>query len=197
MHRSLLSKYSAVLLLLLLCAAQRAKGGGDGPTLPTISFYNLAKARVTLPPDLHSDRNLLLLYFQLTQQNDVNTWMTVVDHWHESDSALTAYVSLVSPAKNILSRWWQNASLRGTAPDPSRWNMTLPLYVNKQSFEGALDIHSEDAPVLLLLDRKGHVLGRVSGAPTDPTRAAMRSLLEAAGAPALTPADLPPAPQLR
>lgn len=194
MRLSLFARCSvALLLLLVLCETQ----GAQAPTLPTVSFYNLAKARVTLPADLHGDRNLMLLYFQLTQQGDVNTWMTVMDHWHGTDGALTAYVSLVSPAKNILSRWWQNASLRSTAPDAGRWSMTLPLYVNKAQFEGVLDIHSEDAPVLLLLDRKGHVLSRVTGAPTDANRAAMRAALQAAGSPPLTPADLPPAPPLR
>jgi len=182
---SLLARRTCVVLALLLPMVAQA---AEAPILPTISFYNLNKERVTLPGDLHSDRNLLLLYFQLTQQSDVDAWNSTIDQWHSIDSSLVAYTSLVSPAKNILSRWWQNASIRSASPNNSRWSTTLPLYVNKHGFEAKLGIASEAQPVLLLLDRKGHVLSRVSGPPTENNTAVMRGALQGAGSPPLKPA---------
>ncbi|HEX6494427.1 MAG TPA: hypothetical protein VF018_03015 [Acidobacteriaceae bacterium] len=167
-----------VLLALISVTAVRA---AEPVVLPTVSFDNLSKNRVTLPADLHTDRNLLLLYFELTQQADVDNWNGIIDRWRTSDSALTSYTSLVSSQKNFLSRWWQNASMR-SASDSSRWPTTVPLYVNKHDFKYRLDIHSEKQVVLLLLNRKGQVLGRVSGPPTDSSRAAMENTLRAAGA---------------
>jgi hypothetical protein len=158
--------------------------------LPTVSFDNLSKDRITLPADLHSDRNLLLLYFELTQQADVDNWNGIIDRWRAGDSSLTSYTSLVSSQKNFLSRWWQNASMR-SASDSSRWPTTLPLYVNKHAFERQLDIPSEKQVVLLLLDRKGHVLSRVNGPLTDGSRTAIENALRAAGAPA---SAAPPTP---
>jgi hypothetical protein len=177
-------------VVLLALAAVMAVRAAEPVVLPTISFDNLSKNRITLPADLHSDRNLLLLYFELTQQADVDNWNTIIDRWRAGDPSLTAYTSLVSPQKNFLSRWWQNASMR-SASDSSRWPTTLPLYVNKHDFEHRLEIRSEKQVVLLLLDRKGHVLSRVTGTPTDSTRTAMGNALRAAGAPAL-PAPAPP-----
>jgi hypothetical protein len=176
-----------VLLALAVVIAVRA---AEPVVLPTISFDNLSKNRVTLPADLHSDRNLMLLYFELTQQADVDNWNTVIDRWRSSDPSLTSYTSLVSSQKNFLSRWWQNASMRG-ASDPSRWPTTLPLYVNKHAFERQLGIPSEKQVTLLLLDRKGRVLSRVTGPPADNSRTGMENALRAAGAPAL-PAPPPP-----
>jgi hypothetical protein len=181
--RSLIARM--VLLALISVAAVRA---AEPVVLPTVSFDNLSKDRVTLPADLHADRNLLLLYFDLTQQADVDNWNGTIDRWRTSDPSLTTYTSLVSSQKNFLSRWWQNASMR-SASDSSHWPTTVPLYLNKRDFEHRLDIPSEKQVILLLLDRKGHVLSRVSGPPTDNTRTAMENALRAAGASSI------PAPQ--
>jgi hypothetical protein len=182
--RSLIARL--VLLALISVMAVRA---AEPPVFPTVSFYTLSKQHVTLPADLHGDRNLLLLYYELTQQADVDNWNGILDRWRSSDPSLTSYTSLVSSQKNFLSRWWQNASMRSASPDRSHWPTTLPLYVDKHAFDHRLAIPSEKQVVLLLLDRKGHVLSRVSGPPTDSSLAAMRNALHAAGAP---PIPAPP-----
>ena len=180
----------AVLLALTVVMAVRA---AEPIVLPTVSFDNLSKDRVTLPADLHSDRNLLLLYFELTQQADVDNWNGIIDRWRAGDPSLISYTSLVSSQKNFLSRWWQNASMRN-ASDSGRWPTILPLYVNKHAFEHRLDVPSEKQVVLLLLDRKGHVLSRTSGPPTDSSRTAMENALRSAGAPAIPASPAAPAP---
>jgi hypothetical protein len=184
---SSLARRTCVVLALLLPAVTPA---AQGPVLPTVSFDNLNKQRITLPADLHSDRNLLLLYFQLMQQPQVDAWNAAAEHWHSIDPALVAYTSLVSPQKNIFARWWQNASIRSSSPDNHRWSTTLPLYVDKRSFKRQLGIASENQPVLLVLDRSGHVLTMVSGAPTESNQALVRAALQTAGSP-LIPASSP------
>jgi hypothetical protein len=179
-------------IVLLALASVMAVRAAEPPVFPTVSFYTLSKQHVTLPADLHGDRNLLLLYFELTQQPDVDNWNGTIDQWRASDPSLTTYTSLVSSQKNFLSRWWQNASMR-SGTDSSRWPTTLPIYVNKHNFEHQLAIPSEKQVVLLLLDRKGHVLSRVSGPATDPNRTAMRNAMHAAGGPTM-PAPPPAAP---
>jgi hypothetical protein len=176
-----------VLLAVMAISVARA---AEPVVLPKVSSDTLSKQRLTLPADFHTDRNLLLLYFDLTQQPDVDSWDTVFDRWRASDPSLTAYTSLVSSQKNFLSRWWQNSSLRSAAPDSSRWPTTLPLYVDKHAFDRRLQIPSEKQVVLLLLDRTGRVLSRVSGPPNDSSRSAMGAALNAAGSPVTpTPAS--------
>ena len=128
----LLARKTCVVLMLLLSTVA---GIAQAPVLPTVTFYNRNKEKIPLPADLHSDRKLLLLYFQLTQQPEVDGWNSAIEHWHSIDPALIAYTSLVSPQKNILSRWWQNASIRSSSPDNHRWSTTLPLYVDRSSFD--------------------------------------------------------------
>ena len=149
-----------------------------GPVFPTVSFDNLRSARVTLPADLHQDRNLLVLYFKLDQQPDVNGWNTVIDQWRSSGATLgSSYTCLVSPRSNIISRWFLNSSLRSDNPDQSRWDTMLPLYVDKRQFLATLSIASEKQVVVLVTDRQGHVLARAAGPPTEQSRAALRSVL--------------------
>lgn len=182
-------------IILLALAAVMAVRAAEPIVLPTISFESLSKDRVTLPADFHADRNLLLLYFDLTQERDINDWNTVIDNWRASDPSLGSYTVLVSPQKNFLSRWWQNASMRSASPDHSHWPSTLPIYVDKHAFEQKLGISTEKQVVLLLTDRAGRVLSRVGGPPSDSSRTAMRSALHAAGSPAgASPAPAAPAP---
>jgi hypothetical protein len=181
-------------ILLLALAAVMAVRAAEPVVLPTISFDSLSKARVTLPADFHADRNLLLLYFELTQEREINDWNKVIDDWRASDPSFGSYTVLVSPQKNFLSRWWQNASMRSASPDHSHWPSTLPIYVDKHAFEQKLGITTEKQVVLLLTDRNGRILSRVGGPPTDSSRMALRSALHAAGAPGApsAPAVTPP-----
>ena len=187
----------AAQLLLLALSIAPALGApqANTPVLPTVSSYALSKERVTLPADFHGDRNLLLLSFRLAQQPDVDAWNAVIDHWRGVDPSLASYNSLVSQQKNFLSRWWQNASMRSALPDAKRWHTTIPLYVDTHAFEQALGISSEQQVVLLLTDRQGHVLSRVTGPPTDANRATIRAALESAGAPPGLNAAPPVKPQ--
>jgi hypothetical protein len=182
-------------IILFALATVMAAHAAEPVVFPTISFYALTKDRVTLPAGFHSDRNLLLLYFDLTQQRHVDDWNAVIDRWRASDRSLTSYTLLVSPQKNFLSRWWQNASMR-SASDSSHWPTTLPVYVDKSAFERKLNIPSEKQVVLLLADRQGHILSRISGPSTDSSLTAMRAALNAAGSHLVgVPAQPPSAPQ--
>ncbi len=165
-------------LLLAGMFATGAVGQSAPPTVfPTVSVYNLAKERVTLPADLHGERNLLLLYFKLDQQPDVDGWNALIDPWRAADPSLGAYNCLISPRSNMISRWWQNSSLRSDQKDARRWSTTVPLYVDKTQFRKTLDIASEKQVVVLVTDRQGHVLTRVSGPPDVQKRAAVRRAL--------------------
>ena len=170
-------------ILVFVLVAVMTGSAAQPIVLPTVSFDTLSKQRLTLPADFHTDRNLLLLYFDLTQQPDVDRWNEVMDRWRANDPSLMVYTSLVSSKKNFLSRWWQNSSLRSAISDESRWPTTLPIYVDKHAFERRLEIPSEKQVVLLLLDRKGRVLNRVTGPLTDSSRSAMQAALNAAKSP--------------
>ncbi len=178
--RSLKARLTARILPLALVAVIAVRAA-EPVVFPTISSYALSKDHVTLPEDLHGDRNLLLLYFDLTQERDISDWNAVIDRWNASDPSLGSFTLLVSPQKNFLSRWWQNSSMRSASQDHKYWPTTLPIYVDKKAFEQRLGIPTEKQVVVLLTDRKGRVLSRVNGPPNDNGRAALRAALNAAG----------------
>lgn len=179
----MISRSIARWLLLAASIIPAAAAQSAPPVFPTVSSYTLARTRITLPADLHSDRNLLLLSFKPDQQPDVNSWNAAIDPWRGAAPSLAVYNCLVSPRSNMLSRWWQNSSLRSDLPDAKRWSTTVPLYVDKDGFRKTLDIASEKQVVVLLTDRQGHVLARATGAPTEQSLAAIRSGLPGANPP--------------
>jgi hypothetical protein len=174
------SRLTHILMAMTLGIAALAQPS-QSPVFPTVSFYTLAKSRVTLPADLHSDRTLLVLYFRLRQQPEVDAWNATIDHWRATNPALGTYTCMVSPRVNVVSRWWQNASLRSALPDSKRWSTMLPLYVDKPEFLKRLSINSEQQVVLLVTDRQGHVVARADGPPTAQTRLAIQNTLPEAG----------------
>lgn len=168
-------------LLSMTLAAGAAAQSAPPAVFPTVSSDSLSKAHVTLPTDLNRDRNLMLLYFKLDQQPDVNAWNGAFDRWRATDPAPGVYNCLVLPRSNFLSRWWQNSSLRSDTQDANRRNTTVPLYVDRTEFLKQLGISSQKQVVVLVTDRQGKVLARADGPPSDESRAAIHNALSPAG----------------
>jgi hypothetical protein len=177
------SSIRLVLLALLLMpaiAAQRSDAQKHA-TFPPISSYSLDKARVNLPGDFAGKLNLLLISFQPEQQKDIDSWMPAAQGLLHTTLGFRWYRLPVSGPENVIFRWWENSSMRSDESDPETWPWTIPLYINKDPFRRDLQISDEKNIVVLLTDKQGRVLWRVSGAMT----AANRSALNAAVAEAL------------
>ena len=175
------SRLACALMFVAALAATAVAQTAPSAVFPATTAYTLSKVKVTLPADLRSDANLLLLYFRADQQPDVEAWVAVIDGWRNANPALGTYTSLVSPRMNILSRWWQNASLRSAFPDSRRWPVTLPLYVDRSAFLHALAIDSDKQVVLLVTDRQGRVVAHATGTATQQNRTAIHNALPAPG----------------
>ena len=69
--------------------------------------------------------------------------------------------------------------MRSGIPDPVARATTITLYLDKPAFRQALEIPDEESIVVMLIDRRGEVLWRVSG-PASPE--AIEALQQAAKA---------------
>ncbi len=163
----------AALLLPWILPAQRAA------VFPTTSAYNLNKERLTLPGDFDGERNLLLISFASEQAAVVSTWEPVAQALEHTEPRFRTYRMPVAPTKNMLYRWWDNSSLRGTETDPEMWRWTVPLYLDTASFRAALGIADARSNVTLLVDKGGRVLWRANGAATPELRAALMAVAAA------------------
>jgi len=145
------------------------------PALPQVTAYALDRVKVTLPAAFVTPLNVLILFFQRDQEEVVNGWLPVVNR--RSTPQIQTWLLPISQRENGLYRWWLNASLRGTQAASLPRRYTVPLYVDKRPFLGALQISSEHEVVLLLTDRAGRVLWRADGPLTDSKKADFNNFL--------------------
>jgi hypothetical protein len=160
-----------------LAAPQNTQSSSDA-VLPTVTAYALDKNKITLPGDFSAPLNLLILSFQRDQQSVVDGWVRALPQ----AGPVQTWVLPISPRANGLYRWWLNASLRGSLSPSQPRRYTVPLYVNKTQFLGALQVHSEQEVALLLTDKTGHVMWRAAGAVTDDKRAALDGFVKKSAA---------------
>ncbi len=147
--------------------------------LPSVTAENLAKYKVSFPEGMAGKLDLLLITFQREQQSQVDSWMPVAQGLQHSYYDLRYYILPVSGRENILSRWWDNASLRSDQTDPESWPWIVPLYLDKDAFRRSLQIPNEKRAVVLLVDRQGKVLWRGYGAETQANREALMAAVAA------------------
>ena len=140
---------------------------------PTVTAYNLDRARVTLPADFAAPLNFLILSFVRDQQPVVEGWIPVLSAGGKTQT----WVVPISARESGLYRWWLNASLRGNLPPNLPRRYWVPLYVNKTQFLRSLDVSSEKDVTLRLTDKSGHVLWRTTGAVTDSKKAALNAAI--------------------
>ena len=177
-HPSSLRRLTRAVFFLLLATLPATSAQPSGPLVfPTVSAYNLDKIHVTLPADFDGDRNLLLISFTSEQAPVLATWNSVAQAIEHTQPRFRVYHLPVSATRNMLYRWWDNASLRANQSDPELWRWTVPLYIDVAAFRSSLAIPDANQAVVLLVDRQGRVLWRATG-PASPEQRA--SLLAAA-----------------
>jgi hypothetical protein len=159
-------------------AAPQNSQVAPAPVLPSITATALDRQKVTLPGDFTRPFNLLILFFQRDQQAVVDGWATATTT--AADPRLQTWLLPISQRENGLYQWWLNASYRSglTASEPRRY--TVPLYVDKHSFLGSLQVAGEQEVAVLVTDKAGHVVWRSSGPVTDNKKADLAGFLSKA-----------------
>lgn len=144
---------------------------------PTVTSYNLAKARVTLPAAFTANRNLLLLSFDTGDTPQLDNWVSSIQSLTHLNSGLDYYLLPIAEEKNPLYRWWDNSAMRSDFTDPQLWPRVVPLYVNEKQFRQELQLPPKSNVVVLLTDRSGNVLWRAFGPPDQQKLNALRAQL--------------------
>jgi hypothetical protein len=143
---------------------------------PTVKGSNLAGREYVLPDDFEGEWNVVALAFQMWHQNEVDTWMPLLEQVERRSPGLWAYELPVLRSMNRLSQWMIDSGMRGGIPDPATRARTITLYLDKGRFRQAMGLPDEAHIYLLLVDRDGRVHWQTRG-PYSPEKAS--SLLAA------------------
>lgn len=143
---------------------------------PGVNATTLSGREFTLPSGLEGDVNIVALAFQMWHQNEVDTWMPLLEQLERRLPVVRVYELPVLRSMNRFSQWMIDSGMRGGISDPATRARTITLYLDKQRFRQALGLPDEDHIYLLVVDRDGEVHWQTRG-PYSPEKAA--SLLAA------------------
>ena len=146
-------------------------------TFPNVNGANLLRQKKTLPQDFQGEFNLLFIPFKQWQQEEVNSWMGLVETLEEQVNGLFYYELPTIRSLNTLSRWFINEGMRAGIPNPKTRERTITLYVDKADFRVALNMTDEEHIYVVLVDRQGNELFRTRGELNSQAEAALRLAL--------------------
>jgi len=130
---------------------------------PSVEGRNLEDERFSLPADLRSPLNVVLVAFKREQQEDVDTWMPFLKTLHEGRRDLSVYELPTLGRRYRLMRSFIDGGMRRGIPDSAVRAATITMYIDKTPFRESLRLRDEDRIYVLLVDREGRVFWRSEG----------------------------------
>jgi len=150
----------------------------NGGYFPMVSGFNLQREEYQFPRDFAGKWNLIIVPFQREQQQDVNTWIPALRELEREHPSLVYYELPTIYRLPTLSRTFINEGMRAGIPDRTARERTITLYLDKDRFKKAVDIKSEDAIHLLLVDDEGRILWRGRGVYSEESLADLEKTLD-------------------
>ena len=130
---------------------------------PQVSGFNLLREERQFPDDFQGSYNLVFVPFQQWQQGEVNTWIPAAQELERTVPGLFYYEFPTIYELPGLSRTFINEGMRAGIPDQTARERTITFYLDKEKFKDALQIPSEEATTILLVDPEGNILWRETG----------------------------------
>ena len=148
---------------------------------PSVSGNDLLRNKVSLPDDLSSGLNVLIVAFQQWHQGLVNSWVPFLDHLAEKHNDFDYYELPTIRKMNWLSRSIIDNGMRAGIPSRDTRRRTITLYIDKDPFRKKLNIPDESDIHLFLVSDGGEVLWTGSGAISEDKADSLTSAIEKAG----------------
>lgn len=147
---------------------------------PSVSGNDLLRNKVSLPDDLSSGLNVLIVAFQQWHQGLVNSWVPLLDHMMEKYQDLDYYELPTIRKMNRLSRSIIDNGMRAGIPSRDTRRRTITLYIDKEPFRKKLHIPDESDIHLFLVSNNGEVLWTGAGAISEEKADSLTSAIEKA-----------------
>ena len=149
---------------------------------PSVSGNDLLRNKVSLPDDLSSGLNVLIVAFQQWHQGLVNSWVPLLDNMVEKHHDFDYYELPTIRKMNWLNRSIIDNGMRAGIPSRDTRRRTITLYIDKEPFKKKLQIPDESDIHLFLVSNDGEVLWTESGAISEEKADSLTSAIEKAKA---------------
>lgn len=132
---------------------------------PTVRGQSLDGRLVTIPFSLAGEFNILLVLFEPSHQFAVQTWLKPLKSIRRQYQRVRFYEIPTLGIMPVEDQAAQDRILRQSVvlEDQLSLETVITIYVQKERFEGLLDIPHEDNLYVFLVDNAGVVLWRTEG----------------------------------
>jgi hypothetical protein len=134
---------------------------------PEVKGDNLNGQTIEVPSQLKGEVNVLLVPFQMWQQDQVNSWVPFLEHLIKNNPHFDYYELPTIRKMNFVARRIIDGGMRGGIPSRDTRARTVTLYIDKTPFKDSLGITTESTLYLYLVDRQGTILWEESGEISD------------------------------
>jgi len=151
-----------------------AQAGGPH-RFPRIQVKNLSDEIKTLPADFPGERTLLLIAFQREQQDKLDDWSARLNLRNPDAPAWLELPVIDDPG--ALLRWFVDVGMKNGIADKAVRSRVFSVYAPRAEFIRHLGLPGTDQVHLVVADRSGNVLCRVSGNWSAEKESALRDAL--------------------
>jgi len=130
---------------------------------PKVSGKDLNGDLHTIPDTLAGKLNFLIVAFQQWQVQPIETWIPFLQKLVSDHPQIQFYELPTLRQFNFISQWLIDSGMRGGICDPEMRARTITLYIDKDEFDQALRIPTENTIYLFLVDCDGNILWRDTG----------------------------------
>ncbi len=148
---------------------------------PSVNGSDLLRNRVSLPDDLNSRLNVLIVAFQQWHQGLVNSWVPLLNQMVEQHQDFDYYELPTIRNMNWVSRSIIDNGMRAGIPSRDTRRRTITLYIDKEPFRKKLMIPDESDIHLFLVSDEGEVLWTGSGALSEEKAESLKDAVKTAG----------------
>jgi hypothetical protein len=135
----------------------------ESKLFPRVNGTNLEGEQFIIPQDLEGQKKLLLIAYKRKQQEDINTWLTATVDLLKKYPDFSVYEVPTLKEFNFLMRFNINNGMRYGIDSKEQRERTITLYLDKETFNEALQIESEDTIYAFLLNQKNEIIWRTQG----------------------------------
>jgi hypothetical protein len=144
--------------------------------MPNITAADLNKKAISWPQGLPAKRTIILVAFQRSQQDNIDTWVTGMKL--KSAGAPAWFEVPVISNFGAAGRWFIDNGMRRGITDPKDRAKVVTVYAGKTAFKKSMGIPNESDVHVLVVDRSGEVIARVSGDYSPAGAAKIRAALK-------------------
>jgi hypothetical protein len=147
---------------------------------PIVTGDNLNGKTIHIPSQLKGKLNVLLVPFQMWQQDQVNSWVPFLEQLMNETPEFDFYELPTIRKMNFIARRIIDGGMRGGIPSKETRARTVTLYIDKIQFKKALGIPTESTLYLYLVDKEGTILWEASGELSDEKATSLEQALHKA-----------------